>query len=93
MAKKREAAQSIKPKSSRRTPAKVKASFQLTSVNGEEKRELVGKAAYYRAERRGFVPGFELDDWLAAEREIEGLFHEVPMDPVSTEGAHIKKTG
>jgi hypothetical protein len=28
-------------------------------------------AAYYRAERRGFAPGNELADWLAAEREVD----------------------
>ena len=28
-------------------------------------------AAYFRAERRGFTPGHALDDWLAAERELE----------------------
>jgi hypothetical protein len=28
-------------------------------------------AAYYLAERRGFAPGHELDDWLAAEDAIE----------------------
>ncbi len=33
-------------------------------------RELVAIAAYYRAERRGFAPGGEVDDWLAAEREV-----------------------
>jgi len=33
-------------------------------------REMVATAAYYRAERRGFTPGTELDDWLAAETEI-----------------------
>ncbi len=27
-------------------------------------------AAYFLAERRGFVPGRELDDWLAAEAAI-----------------------
>jgi hypothetical protein len=32
--------------------------------------DLVATAAYYRAERRGFSPGSELDDWLEAEREI-----------------------
>lgn len=29
------------------------------------------KAAYYRAERRGFAPGRELEDWLEAEAEVE----------------------
>jgi hypothetical protein len=27
--------------------------------------------AYFRAQCRGFEPGRELDDWLAAEREID----------------------
>jgi Protein of unknown function (DUF2934) len=31
----------------------------------------IAKRAYEIAERRGFSPGHELDDWLAAEREIE----------------------
>ena len=31
----------------------------------------IAVAAYQRAERRGFAPGFELDDWLAAEREVD----------------------
>lgn len=31
---------------------------------------LIAEAAYYRAERRGFAPGQEIEDWLAAEKEI-----------------------
>jgi hypothetical protein len=34
---------------------------------------LIAERAYFRAERRGFVPGRELDDWLAAEREVTQL--------------------
>jgi hypothetical protein len=30
----------------------------------------VAEAAYYLAERRGFEPGRELDDWIAAENTI-----------------------
>lgn len=33
-------------------------------------RRLIAEAAYYRAERRGFAPGHELDDWLEAEAEL-----------------------
>jgi len=33
--------------------------------------ERIAEAAYRRAERRGFAPGGELDDWLAAEREYD----------------------
>lgn len=32
----------------------------------------IAEAAYWRAERRGFTPGHELDDWLGAEQEVDG---------------------
>ncbi|NLG76618.1 MAG: DUF2934 domain-containing protein [Xanthomonadaceae bacterium] len=31
----------------------------------------IAERAYWRAERRGFEPGRELDDWLEAEREVD----------------------
>jgi Protein of unknown function (DUF2934) len=31
----------------------------------------IAEAAYWRAERRGFSSGQELDDWLAAEKEVD----------------------
>ena len=31
----------------------------------------IAERAYWRAERRGFAPGGEIDDWLAAEREVD----------------------
>ena len=31
---------------------------------------MICEAAYYIAEQRGFEPGHELDDWLAAEAQI-----------------------
>jgi hypothetical protein len=39
----------------------------------EARRALIAEAAYLRAERRGFIPGHETDDWLAAEIEVEAL--------------------
>ena len=41
----------------------------VSQVNNEQHR-YIAEAAYYRAERRGFVPGFEELDWLEAEREV-----------------------
>lgn len=39
---------------------------------------LVREAAYFRAQARGFEPGHELEDWLAAEHEIDArLFAEI----------------
>jgi hypothetical protein len=39
----------------------------------EQRRDAIALAAYSRAAQRGFEPGYELDDWLAAEREIDSL--------------------
>ena len=32
---------------------------------------LIAEIAYFRAQRRGFEPGHELEDWLAAEAEVD----------------------
>lgn len=34
---------------------------------------MIAEAAYYRAEKRGFVAGYSLEDWLVAESEIKGM--------------------
>ena len=39
----------------------------------EQRQQLIAQAAYFIAERRGFAPGNELEDWLQAEAEIEAL--------------------
>lgn len=41
-----------------------------TAPNRDELQRWIAEAAYYRAEQRGFEPGRETDDWLAAEAEI-----------------------
>lgn len=41
-----------------------------------ERGRMIAEAAYYRAEKRGFAPGADLEDWLAAEREIDALARE-----------------
>lgn len=32
---------------------------------------MIAEAAFFMARARGFEPGHELDDWLAAEREVD----------------------
>jgi len=39
----------------------------------EDRQRWIANAAYLRAERRGFVPGFENEDWREAEAEIDAL--------------------
>ena len=43
------------------------------SSDQQERENRVAVAAYFRAKARGFEPGQELDDWLAAEAEVGGL--------------------
>lgn len=42
-----------------------------TSISIDERRQFIAEAAWYRAEARGFAPGGEIDDWLAAEAEVD----------------------
>lgn len=37
----------------------------------ESREARIAERAYWRAERRGFAPGHELEDWLGAEREVD----------------------
>lgn len=43
---------------------------ELPSLS-ESRETRIAERAYWRAERRGFAPGHELDDWLDAEQEID----------------------
>lgn len=40
------------------------------------RRQRIERAAYYRAEKRGFSGGDPVKDWLEAEREIDTLFQQ-----------------
>jgi hypothetical protein len=37
----------------------------------EQRRRLIEQTAYFYAQRRGFTPGHELEDWLAAEQAVD----------------------
>jgi hypothetical protein len=40
-------------------------------VDPQQRAALIARAAYFRAMNRGFAPGYELADWLAAEAEVD----------------------
>jgi hypothetical protein len=42
-----------------------------TEITPQERARMIAEAAYYLAEQRGFEPGHELEDWLAAEAVID----------------------
>jgi hypothetical protein len=52
----------VAPPESDASPASVNAAQALH-------RE-IAEAAYYRAQTRGFAPGGEVQDWLAAEQDV-----------------------
>ena len=54
------------------------------SITAEEREELIRKAAYLHAESRGFSPGHELDDWLAAQSQIDQLIASGNATPSDT---------
>jgi hypothetical protein len=43
----------------------------VTSRHYEDRHASIAKAAYFRSEIRGFAPGHEIEDWLAAEEEVD----------------------
>lgn len=51
----------------------------------------VAERAYFRALNRGFCPGHELDDWLAAEREVAALLAATEPRPPKRRLATARK--
>ena len=55
------------------TPRQTEESRAPAFVGPMPRDEMVAQAAYFRAEHRGFLPGYELGDWLGAEAELNEL--------------------
>lgn len=52
-------------------------------ITPEERNRMIAEAAYYRAERRGFATGGEMEDWVRAETEIDRL--------IQTDASHARR--
>ena len=39
----------------------------------EQREVMIREIAYYRYEKRGYVPSHDVDDWLVAEAELESV--------------------
>lgn len=46
---------------------------KVFEVSAERRREMIEKAAYYRAEKRHFQGGDPVADWLSCEKEVDVL--------------------
>lgn len=54
-------------------PNKVTQDIQSPVYSDEARESDIAVTAYYRAQARGFEPGYELEDWLAAEQEKKAI--------------------
>lgn len=66
---------SARPAKSRKARSKdeseiVRMAVAQVASREAERREMIETAAYFLAQKRGFEPGHELEDWFAAETEI-----------------------
>ncbi len=46
-----------------------------TVTTPEARWQMIAVAAYHKAEKRDFAPGYELQDWTEAEKEIDILMY------------------
>jgi hypothetical protein len=64
----------IAPKKAAKKPAKsAKTDTSMMDITPKERWKMVAVAAYHKAEKRGFAPGHDLQDWIDAEKEIAAL--------------------
>jgi hypothetical protein len=71
-----------------RTPANPQGDPDITwrgAFTLEQREAMIRDAAYFHYAKRGYAPGHELEDWLAAEAEIERGMAESEEFPPGTE--------
>jgi len=51
------------------------ASFEPLPISPEQRQHMIRDAAYFRAERRGFVNGDPVQDWMEAEADVDRMLH------------------
>jgi hypothetical protein len=62
----------IRKRAPRKSTAPGVTAMRITRfVDPEQRGALIAEAAFFRAEKRGFSPGHEVEDWLAAETEVD----------------------
>ena len=57
----------------RAKPVQAAPPAQTAAVSDDQRRAMIAEAAFFHAEQRGFAPGGEVEDWLAAEAEVDAL--------------------
>ena len=60
-------------KATKKSTSPSKPGTSSIDITPEERWKMIAVAAYHKAEKRGFAPGHELNDWAEAEKEIDKL--------------------
>lgn len=69
------------PKRSRKSTAAAAAPADKTvTITPEQRYRMISDAAFFRAERRGFLGGDAAQDWLDAEAEIDMIIKNMRAD-------------
>ena len=72
----------VRKRAPRKTAAAEETKETVTRFVGPEHRSaLIAEAAFFRAEKRGFAPGNEEEDWLAAESEVDAKLMSAESGP------------
>ncbi len=66
---------SRKRRAAAKTGQTVIAATAAPAVTEDQRRGMIALSAYLRAERRGFSPEGQAEDWLAAEQEVDALLN------------------
>jgi hypothetical protein len=45
-------------------------------ASAEERQQMIAVAAYFLSQSRNFEPGQELEDWVAAEAQVDDMLRE-----------------
>ena len=53
-----------------------KKSAKKNTVTPEERYQMIATAAYFLAEQRGFTGGYEREDWISGEAQIDAKFNK-----------------
>lgn len=60
----------------KKVAVKKKAAASKPSVSNKERYQMIATMAYYRAEKRNFTPGNEMEDWFECEKIIDDMLNK-----------------
>ena len=60
-------------KATKKSTSPSKPDTSSMDITPEKRWKIIAVAAYHKAEKRGFAPGYELQDWSEAEKGIDKL--------------------